>query len=246
MWRVVVIAAMILGVGLGLGYFFGSTILNPKTDLGQELINKLKLDEEVEGWISGKSGDPAAEEVADIVSIEFSEELCLRSEGAACGFEEHEGKFSDVANAVKYALTQLNGKVNINVRLNPEGGYEVSEFGNTPEEEFDASKPVRFIYFDANKNQFYKKADTFSYGWGIDPSTGGLVFVIAEASANSKWWYDSKMLIALDTVIGGISMTGDRIIDSGKHEQLFTLWFGGSERSKLTPEQGATLKIKDF
>jgi len=187
--------------------------------------------EERMGWISGKSDDPNAEAVADVISIEFTKEICGRKVNPACGFKEFGGTFQEVVDTVSYATSLLDGVVGVNMELKDDGSYIPLSPLEKKKLEFDIGLPVRFIYEDGDRNSFPLVSSGFSRGWGVDPETKGLIVFIGMTSSADNRVYDSHIFGNLREITGIFS--GNTIISQDNYNKMFNLWYGDDKNRPL-------------
>jgi len=186
------------------------------------------------GWIGGESGDSNAEAVSNVISIEFTKEICERKINPACGFKEAGGTFEDVAKTVSYAVSLLDGKVEVNMELKDDGSYVPLSPLQTKEEEFDAGVPVRFIFDDEESYTFTLPSSSFSRGWGVDPETKGLIFFQSVSISGGLYdGLDTHILTRLAEITR--SLDGNKILKEEEFDRFMNLWYGDDRMYTLKP-----------
>jgi hypothetical protein len=220
---------------LFLGNFFLSGYFQEVFEIGHK-TNSLLLKKPI--WSREVKGNYQDFEVTFI--IEFDEELCQNRDW--CGFVEHNGKFEDVANAVAYAVSLLNGQVKVNMLFNENDSYDSVEYAQMENTGFDVSVPIRFIFYDGDRNVFPLKSTDFSAGWGVDPKTLGLVVFFGSSTlGNPDYAYVGILEVFMD--IAKIQR-GSLTYKTEERQKMFDLWTDGDMTKFDGPiEEKAILKL---
>lgn len=172
--------------------------------------------------------------------IEMDRGLC--EERNWCGFEEHKGRFEDVADTVAYAMTLLDDYVAVSMVIQADGSYVPVEAGVKKMAAIENRELVRFVYYNGDKHRFPRHSEGFSRGWGVDPTTGGLVVYFGSEMGETKEYLASAMRGVFKEICG-VKIV-NKVNNAQADEEINRLWFGGDmSRVDLSPAEGGTLRV---
>ena len=192
-----------------------------------------------------------------IASVEIHKSIFDDPEFLLRGYEENVpfGTWQNVARTIDAAKRSFRHapegrlKVGVNIRLNPDGSITPLDqdpskpYSNTVIE-FDPGAPIRFIYVDNREyampypgsimgHLVIKLFRGFSYGWGVDDQTQGLVVVLGVWNRYAVENQSSWIINSLYPILGVADYY--RVYNTGTHQNILNLWQGKDKKEPIRP-----------